>query len=71
MEAWYKFTAYNTQSQFGYGTADQAEKYADHLNKSREINVYNAAKVEDADEIAKLDKGYGDGFNLDDVEYGE
>ena len=70
MEAWYKFTAYNSQAQYGYGTEAQAERYVDLLNKDRDINVYAYKQITDAEEIANLDKGDA-GFSLDDVEYGE
>lgn len=66
MEAWYKFTAYNTQARYGYGTEAQAERYVDLLNKGRDINVYAYAQITDADEIANLENG-DTGFNLDDA----
>ena len=37
---WFEFTAYNSQAVYGYGTKSEADKYCDHLNKGREVNVY-------------------------------
>ena len=68
MTTWYKFAAYNTETQYGYGTEKQAERYADHLNKGREINVYGFEPVTDVEQIAEIEKGYGYGFNLDDFD---
>lgn len=42
---WFAFQAYNSQTTYGYGTADEADKYAAHLNANREINVYAAHPV--------------------------
>lgn len=62
----YKFTAYNSQAMYGWGTEAEAEAYAEHLNRNREINVYGYGEVTDADELAKLDAGYGDQIDLSD-----
>ncbi len=40
MEATYAFTANNRETQYGYGTEDEARQYLDFLNKDREINLY-------------------------------
>lgn len=64
MEKLYKFTAYNTQAMFGWGDEAEAERFCEHLNKSREINVYSFAEVTDADEIKQRD---GEGVNLADA----
>lgn len=71
-EAWFAFKAYNTQTQYGYGTETQAEAYADHLNKHREINLFAAHKLsaEEAQERG-LNEGYGDSFNLEDCDVGD
>ena len=58
---WYEFTAYNSQAIYGYGTKDVADRYCDHLNKGREINVYGYSIAEGSNE------DYCDHwFNLDD-----
>lgn len=62
----YKFTAYNSQALYGWGNEAEADAYATHLNRDREINVYGFAEVVDEDEVAKLDAGYGDQINLGD-----
>jgi hypothetical protein len=60
----FKFSAYNSQAIFGWGDEKEAEAYAEHLNRDREINTYSYQEVTDAEEIAKLDAGYGDQVNL-------
>ena len=40
MEATYAFTAYNTEAEYGFGSESQAAEYLAHLNKDREINLY-------------------------------
>ena len=39
-EQWFAFRAFNSQTIYGWGTAAEADLYADHLNARREINVY-------------------------------
>lgn len=41
-EQWFAFRAYNSQTIYGWGTAEEADRYSDHLNTRREINVYGA-----------------------------
>ena len=65
MGNWHKFTAYNSQAQYGYGTEKEAEKYADFLNRNREINVYGFAVVNEAEQLANLESDDA-GFNLND-----
>lgn len=62
----YKFSAYNTQAMYGWGDAAEADAYCDHLNRNREINVYSATEITDADEIARHDSN-GEGVNLADA----
>ena len=62
----YKFSAYNTQAMYGWGDADEADKYCDFLNRSREINVYSFEEITDKAEIAKHDSN-GEGVNLADA----
>jgi len=65
-DTWWKFKAYNTESVYGWGTTDEADKYCDFLNSDREINVFHSEEIEDDDEIiAKLESGNG-GVNLAD-----
>lgn len=63
-EKWFAFRAYNSQSLYGFGTADEAERYCDILNSTREINIYGALEVEDAARIAALESGDDAGFTI-------
>ena len=64
METWYAFRAYNAPIHYGYGTAQEAERYADKLNAGREINHF-AAHAMIADEISDLKLENSDlGFSL-------
>ncbi len=46
---WYAFRAYNSQAVYGFGTAANADRYADTLTGSREINVYHPTLLTDAE----------------------
>ncbi len=65
-ENWYEFRAYNTQVEYGYGTADAADAYCDKLNADRDINCFGAY-VLTADQAAemKLEQN-SEAVNLDD-----
>lgn len=65
---WHIFKAYNQQTFYGFGTKDEAEKYADYLNKGKDINLYYAdpASPEDAERL-DADNGWGDQVNLSDA----
>lgn len=56
-EQWFAFTAYNSQALYGFGTQDEADRYCDLINSDREINVYAAEAIEDADRVAALESG--------------
>jgi hypothetical protein len=62
----YQFTAYNSQAVHGWGDEAEAARYADHLNRNREINVYSWREVTDAETLAELEAGYHHQVNLDD-----
>jgi hypothetical protein len=62
----FKFTAYNTQSMYGWGDSAEAERYCDYLNTDREINVYSVYEITDEVEIAKRDRN-SEGCNLTDA----
>jgi hypothetical protein len=53
MEHWYAFKAYNNQIAYGYGTAQEADRYTDHLNRNRDINHFAPRILSDA-EVAQL-----------------
>lgn len=65
MNKLYKFAAYNTQAQYGWGDETEADAYCDHLNRNREINVYSFAEITDEDEIAEHESN-SEGVNLAD-----
>lgn len=50
---WYQFKAWNSNTLYGY-TDSQAVVAAvlEHLNRSREINVYSATELTDAEALA-------------------
>lgn len=52
METTFEFTAYNTETLYGYGTEAEATLYVDWLNKDREINLYQMAESGLTDEQA-------------------
>jgi hypothetical protein len=64
VQQWWAFRAWNSATVYGYGTQDEAERYADKLNAGREINVYAAHALgsDDATDAVHRD----DGFNLED-----
>lgn len=62
----YKFSAYNSQAIYGWGSEVEADIYADHLNRNREINVFGFAEVTDVALLAELESGYHDQVDLDD-----
>lgn len=62
----YRFSAYNSQTEYGWGTEEEAGKYCDYLNRSREINVYGYREITDVDEIMKRDED-GEVINLADA----
>ena len=53
---WWALQAYNTQAQYGYGTRNQAQQWADHLNRGREANLY-APEMCDSQQSDRLDAG--------------
>jgi hypothetical protein len=52
MEDTYAFTAYNTETQYGYGTENEAQQYLNFLNQDREINLYEMEVSDLTDEQA-------------------
>jgi hypothetical protein len=65
METWFIFKDGIGSVSFtsGYGTAEEAERFCDRLNKNRTQNLIFAEEVTDPQELVKLDAGNGD-FNL-------
>lgn len=44
---WYRFGGDNLQTIYAYGTADEASRYQDRLNKGRDSNHYSYAHASD------------------------
>lgn len=57
------FTAWNSQSVYGWGDESDAMQYADRLNADREVNLYGFDLVEDAETIEKVEQDQS-GINL-------
>ena len=53
METTYKFSAYNTESVYGFGTANEATQYLEWLNQNREINKFEMEISSLSDEQAE------------------
>ncbi len=60
---WFKFSAYNSESQYGFGNMAQAETYCQILNSEREINCFSIEEIFDSKLIEELDGG-NIGFDL-------
>jgi hypothetical protein len=52
MEATYKFSAYNAESVYGFGTESEATQFLGCLNEGREINFFEMAVSDLTDEQA-------------------
>lgn len=61
----YRFEAYNTAAQYGFGTGDDAAKYCAHLNRGRETTYWQAEEITDPAELADLE-GRDDVFMIED-----
>ena len=66
MEQWFAFRAFNSQTLYGFGTDEQADKFADHINQSRKANVYGAYPLTIDEAIEFRVDARDDAFNLDD-----
>lgn len=73
VDQWWSFRAYNSETLYGWGDEEEANRYADHLNRTREINVYSpdasmaAGNMSHDENIASLESGERtDGINLAD-----
>jgi hypothetical protein len=62
LTGWFAFKAYNAQTQYGYGTEQEASLYEDELNKGR---TYYHAYPMTRDQVADLKLADNDlGFSL-------
>src|SRR5687768_14100213 len=50
---WFAFRAYNSETQYGYGTTEDADRYSDLLNTGREVDLFSAYELTD-EEAAEL-----------------
>jgi hypothetical protein len=67
MNRWFQFSAYNSQSHYGFGTETEACAYCDILNRKLWCNLYAYREMEDC-ETGSLDSGDDtDGFRLDET----
>jgi len=70
-EHWFHFVAFGEQARYGYGTAEEASRYEDHLNATRTINVYWSRKMADTDvldlNLENNDLGFSLGIALSDI----
>jgi hypothetical protein len=66
VDQWWKIAAYNCEPRYVYGTAEQAEQFVAFMNRDREINLYAADPLADADLIDAFDSlARSDGVSLD------
>jgi hypothetical protein len=65
--AWYAFRAYNTQTLYGYGTAEEADAREDILNEGRSVGLYSAHRLTDAEAAELGFVGNDEAANLSDV----
>lgn len=54
MEGFWKFSAYNTECCYGFGTELEAALWLDFLNKGKELNLFEKEQLEPGKEI-KID----------------
>lgn len=64
MENWYRFSAYNKMTLYGWGTETEADKYGDWLNSGEEINHYSATKLSDDEAYSLGIESKDMGFSL-------
>ncbi len=66
MEQWFAFRASNSQTLYGFGTDEQADKFADQLNKRRKTDVYGAYPLTTDEAIELRVDERDNAFNLED-----
>ena len=50
METTYEFSAYNTESVYGFGSESEATQYLEWLNRGKEINLFEMSETKMTDE---------------------
>jgi hypothetical protein len=63
-DTWFAFTAFNTETLYGWGDAAEAEQMAAILNQGREVNLYYPEEVTDPELLARFNDSTG--FNMAD-----
>lgn len=64
---WFAFRAYNSQTRYGFGNADDADRYCDEvLNAGREINLYAAYELTAREVATERLERRDDTFNIRD-----
>ena len=66
MEQWFAFRALNSQTLYGFGTDQQADKFTDHLNQRRTTDVYSAYPLTTDEAIELRVDQQDNAFNLED-----
>lgn len=67
MEQWFAFRAFNTQALYGYGTAEEAERFTARLNANREINLYAEYALTETEATELRLEDSTEAFNLSDT----
>lgn len=63
MNRLFKFSAFNSQTLYGWGRESEASSYCDYINRDRKINVYSFSEISCGPEISRIDSN-GEGVNL-------
>ena len=66
MEQWFAFRALNSQTLYGFGTDQRADKFTDHLNQRRKTDVYSAYPLTTDEAIELRVDEQDNAFNLED-----
>lgn len=65
-QTWFAFRSANSQTIYGFGTAGEAAQYADMINGGKEINLYAAHALTDAEAADMGLDGNSEAVSLDD-----
>jgi hypothetical protein len=64
-DKWYRFEAYNTEAQYGWGTESDAKAYCDYINRDRDIvNCYSYFECNSEQVVWLNDDDNNEGFDL-------
>lgn len=65
-DKWWKIQAYNSTPYWGFGSQNEAGKFAEICDMGRDVNLHMITEVTDLELITRLEAG-GEGFNLADA----